>query len=441
MAVVKQKMELVGSSLYYTINRISLKLFEVLSLWILIKIVPTSEVSAIGIAVGFISILNLLNIQPYRQIFKDFSRVQNRLSDYLSSYVIFWLGQALILTLLAFLAAFFYVQSGYTWTVFFVVVGLVLAFLFSNLQLILQEFFFVNLKQKRVTYANILFMMIFLATLGLLFIYPSVELYVALILAKSFVTAASFVFLAKTDLGFSFNIPADIKQIILNSIREFAVWDHFIGASLDLINKIFLFFLGLFALQHVTGEVTIALSLANLLTFFPLIIYRTSMLAITRVTTNEGLEKTLTIFSKYAFLFGVVQFAVYVGFLHYAIAFFAPDSGPDLWMHAFLIGLATTILQIGHPIHAIALLKTDVRRYFLRGILPVSVLALLGYLAVVLLQYPLGVGVVFVGAALLTVGVSYYFVHQKAGLKIQRVLLYPDEREMWGQFFIKNRKE
>ncbi len=426
---MKLNIELLGSSFYYTINRVSLKLFEVLSLWILVLLLPKEDIGLIGITVGFISILNILNISPYRRIYKSYEEIKPRMNDHVSGYIAFWFLKSVIMFIIAIIVGIFYVNSGYQSELFLVLTGLVLAYLFSNVQLLLQEVFFVNLKQKIVTYFNVASMIIFLFSLGLLLLIPSVEVYVGLIGLKAVITALGFFFLAGKELRFFFKLSKDWKKLVKDALAEFAVADHLIGASIELVNKVFLFVLAFFVVQTIVGEYTIALSLVNFLTFFPLIIYRTTMLAITRVSSKEGLEKVLSAFTKYAIVFSIIQFVIFVIALDPIINFVTSGNTGGIWNYAFLLGLGVTVFSAGHPIHAMALLRGNIEYYFKKIVLPITIASIVGYFIVSAYFQPEAVGVVFVGASILLNVLAYIHVKNNTGVRIQKTFIFPEEKE------------
>jgi len=426
---LKLNIALIGTSFFYTINRVALKLFEVLSLWILVFLLPKEDIALIGISVGFISILNILNLSPYRRIFKSYEQIKDRLNDHVSAYILFWGLKSIAMFLLAIIAGIFYITIGYPQELFIVLNGLVLAYLFGNLQLLMQEVFFVKFKQKTATLFNVLSMIVFLASLLLLVLYPSVEFYVTLIVLKAVITAAGFIVLSKTDIGFIFSVSRDAKKLVEDAIREFAIYDHVIGASIELVSKVFLFVLGFFVVKAVVGDYTIALSLVNFLTFFPLIIYRTTMLAITRTSTVEGLEKVLSAFTKYAVIFSAIQYVVFLLVLKFIINNVVHDGVGDIWIYAAMLGLGVTVFSAGQPIHAVALLRADISEYFNKIILPITGIAVVGYVIAAYFSQPIFTGVIFISAAIIINVLAYLHIKKHAKVRIRKQFIYPEEKE------------
>lgn len=429
---MKLNIDIIDSSFFYALNRISLRLFEVISLWILIKLLPATEIALIGISVGFIALLNILNISPERIIYKSYEEVQKRLSDHVSSYMAFWFFKSAGMLLIALIVAAIYARSGYGGEMFLVMSGLTITYLFGNLQLLMQEVFFVSLRQKSATYFNLASMAIFLLSMGLLVIYPSAELYVGLVLLKSALTALGFIALAGKEIGFALKVPSDAIALVKDALAEFAVLDHLIGAGIEIVSKSFLFVLGFFAAHQVVGNYTIALSLVNFLIFGPMVLYRTSMLAITRVTTKDGLEKVLSAFTKYSVLLSLIQLGLFMIFLEHIVRFFAGTLERDIWVYAALLGFGTSVFTAGYPVHAVAILKTDIRKYFLRVILPVTAASVLGYVAASALLEPVLVGVIFVIAAVAINVLAYLHVKKASGVSIRGAAFYPEEKEALG---------
>lgn len=428
--LLKFSLELLGSSFYYTANRVSLRLFEVFSLWILVKLLPKEDIALIGITVGFISVLNLLNISPYRRIFKSFADIDKRFNDHVSSYIAFWLLQSSAMLALAVIAAMFYASLGFAGGMFVVLVGLVVSYLLGNLQLLFQEIFFVKLRQKAATYFNAASMLLFLLSLGYLFFYPTLENYVALIILKSALTAAGFFLLAKKEIGFVFSLPGDWKRIVKDALTQFALYDHLIGVCIDLTGKVFLFILGFFALQSIVGDYTIALSLANFLTFFPLIVYRIAMLALTRVSTKDGMQKVLTAFTKYSAVFSAAQFTVFVFFLAPLVDFFTSGKPGNVYNYGLLLGLGATIFNAGLPVHAMAVLKSSISKYFWLVVLPVTGLSIAAYFAIAAIRAdPILIAVVYVIAAISVNALAYLHVKRNVDVSIQKIFVFPEEKE------------
>ncbi|HZX20340.1 MAG TPA: hypothetical protein VFF13_04980 [archaeon] len=434
---MKLNIELLGSSFYYTLNRVALKLFEVLSLWLLVKLLPKEQIAFIGIAMGFIALLNILNILPYRRIFKSFEEVNKRFSDHLSSYIVFWFLQSTLMLGIALITAFFYVQSGFAQEIFLVMTGLSIAFLFGNLQLLFQEMFFVKLKQKTATIFNLISMVVFLGSLALLLFYPSIELYVSLIILKAVLTCAGFFLLSKKEIGFVFRIASDWKKLLKDALAEFAVFDHLIGAFIEIITKSYLFVLGFFVAYTIApdyytiviADYTIALLMVNLLTFFPLIIYRVSMLAMTRVSTKEGLEKVLSAFTKYSAIFSLVQLVIFAALLNPLLSFFTDGNIGNSELFALVLGIGTTVFNIGLPIHATAVLKSSIADYFKKIIFPVTLLSVAAYFFVSAFFEPVWIGIVYIFAAVAVNALAYLHVKRNVGISLQKVFFYAEEKE------------
>src|SRR3989344_641154 len=132
---------------------LSLRLFEVLSMWLIIRLLPSQDIALVGASLGFIALLNAINFSPYRRIYKSFDALQSRLSEHISSYVMFWAIQSAAMLCLALLAGLFY--------------------------------------------------------------------------------------LAVPELGFKFSVPSDWIVLVKDALAEFALYDHFIGAAIDIINRVF----------------------------------------------------------------------------------------------------------------------------------------------------------------------------------------------------------
>jgi len=440
---LKLNIALLGSSFYYAVNMLSLRLFEVLSMWLIIRLLPSQDIALVGASLGFIALLNAINFSPYRRIYKSFDALQSRLSEHISSYVMFWAIQSAAMLCLALLAGLFYISFGFGAQILVVMAGLVVAYRFNSLQLIVQEVFFVKFKQKLATYFNAALTGIFLLGLGVLFIYPQIEIYVGLIVLKAIITAVGLFFLAVPELGFKFSVPSDWIVLVKDALAEFALYDHFIGAAIDIINRVFLFLLGFFALHGALGDYTIALTIANLLTFVPLIIYRTCMLAISRSETKEGLEKILSAFTKYLAVVSIAQFAALYFLLGAILSILRPGDAQVVFNYTLMLSLGTTIMNSAHAVHAVALLRTDTRKYFLHVIGPITAFSIAGYFLSAAYEPDL-IGVVFVLCAILFCLLSYTHVLGNAKISIKMAFILQEEKEAVGHLlgkFLKKKRD
>lgn len=401
-------------------------------MWLIIALLPQTSIVLVGVALGFISLINMLNISPYRRVYKNLPEIEKSFSSHISAYIFFWAVQSIAMMLLAFAAGFLYTAGGYPETIFVVLLGMVLAYRFNNLQLLLQEVFFVKLKQKTATIINIASTVVFLAGIALIFAFPRIEIYVLLIAMKAILTAIGLYFAAEKELGLVFNIPKDWVNLVKESLKEFALFDHFIGASLDLVNKAFLLALSLFAVQGIMGSYTVALSLANALTLLPLVIYRTSMLAFARVKTSEGLEKVMSAFTKYSAITSVIQLACFLALLGTILSLLGVNSA-EAWIACALIATGTTIFNALQPIHGAALLKTSTGDYFKRIILPQTIVAIGLYFAFAAYKPEL-IGVAYIFSAIVIHLLAYHEVKKNTGAKLRPKIIYPEELDVIRHF-------
>src|SRR3989338_4068488 len=98
------KFDLLNSSLYYGANVLLMKVFEVISFWLLVKLLPKESVGLIGVVVGFISILGMFNILPYRMLYKGFSEINAEFNRHVSAYIVFWAAQSVVMLVVTFAA-------------------------------------------------------------------------------------------------------------------------------------------------------------------------------------------------------------------------------------------------------------------------------------------------------------------------------------------------
>ncbi|GEM_PF-6326850 len=422
--------ELFGSSAFFTLNRAAMKLFDFISFWIVVKLLSADYIGLIGTAIGFISVLGIFYLSPFRRIYKNFPEVERRFSDHLSAYIMFWGIEAVTLVAISALVAAAYYFLGQGAAIGIVLVGMVAGQMLSNLQMMMQEIFFAKLKQKVATYFNLASSALFLISMGLLVLNPRIEVYLGLIIAKAAFTAAGFFVLAWRELGFRFTVPKDWKKLIRDALSEFIFADHVTAQVLEITWKGYLFIMSFFVARAVVGDFSIALWANNLLTFLPLIIYNISTLAISKVTTKDGLNTAISVFTKYAAVVSLLQFGAFLLLAGTALSFFTEGNTERIFHLAALLGIGTTISNIATPIHAASLLKGNANKYLTRVMIPAGALIVAGYVIASAFFAPETVIFVYVAGMLLYAALGYMFLRGQTGARLSFELVTDSEREV-----------
>jgi O-antigen/teichoic acid export membrane protein len=362
-----------------TANQALSMVMGLFSFFLLSRILPREDIAIIGITGGFIAMFALLMITPEVLLFRDYASFKKNPKKFAESFLSFWAIRTLLVFFLMLLGGWLLYSSRGDFLLIYLI-GAALVYHLNTLQASIQEFFFVEFRQKDILKMNLAYQLLFLGGLGIVYVERELGVYLLLlvILTGLFSLAWVYRFLKTFPFPLRFS-PKVLKQDFKSVFNTSILWNHFIGAVAQLIYRGDIFFLGFFATAFAVGNYTIALTLAGVFVFIPQILQKMCIVALTRTTGKENDLPIVNAMVKYSIVVSLVQFIGYYLLGDYVLSFVAPDNHLEVYGLGLLIVGGVSLFNAVRPLHGYAYSRGNLKQLFLEVFLPSAGVAIIAY--------------------------------------------------------------
>ncbi len=360
-----------------TANQALSMIMGLASFFLLSRILPREDIAIIGISSGFIAMFALLMITPEVLLFRDYASFKKNPKTFAESFLSFWaIRTVLVLSLMMGGAWLLYSSRGDFLLIY--LLGAALVYHLNTLQASIQEFFFVEFRQKDILKMNLAYQLLFLIGLGIVYVERELGVYLLLLLILTGLFSLAWVarFLKTFPVPLRFS-PAVLKQDFKSVFNTSILWNHFIGAVAQLIYRGDIFFLGFFATAFAVGNYTIALTLAGVFIFVPQILQKMCTVALTRSTGKAGDFPIVNAMVKYSILLSVLQFIGFYLLGDWILSFVVPTNHHEVYSIGLWIVGGVNIFNAVRPLHGYASTRANLKHLFMEVFLPAGIVALL----------------------------------------------------------------
>lgn len=373
------KEQLFKQTVMSTANQALSMIMGLASFFLLSRILPREDIAIIGISSGFIAMFALLMIAPEVLLFRNYASFKKNPKTFAESFLSFWaIRTLLVLSLMVGAAWLLYSTRGDFLLIY--LLGAALVYHLNTLQASIQEFFFVEFRQKDILKMNLAYQLLFLVGLGVVFMERELGVYLLLLLTLTGLFSMVWVyrFLKTFPIPLRFS-PSVLKQDFQSVFNNSVLWNHFIGAVAQIIYRGDIFFLGFFATAYAVGNYTIALTLAGVFIFVPQILQKMCTVALTRSAGKTGDTPIVNAMIKYSVLVSILQFAGFYLLGDWILSFVAPTNHHEVYSIGLLIVGGVTLFNVVRPLHGYASTRGNLKQLFLEVFLPTGLTAIIIY--------------------------------------------------------------
>lgn len=348
---------------------------------LMVRLLPRSDFGVIGVVVGYGAIIQIVSLTLENAILREHRAYEGSPERFLLNYLAFNFLKALVMIafglLLAGVLPGLYAERGFFWAVLSLAVVFVGDILVGPFVIYASA----RYQQHLVTAINIgRFSLNLLLLLGL-FYWPTLQY----LFFKDIVVMSAFVlgwivlanrYLALDFSGVSFRRDFD-PQFIWQTVTKYSLWVHLTGVATNFIYRADALFLSFFAPLAVVGNYNVALTSANVANIAPSILGYQNSVAISHTNdTNEAFRLT-DVFLRVSIYIGLVTL---LGFAVLGVLYLQVVTGQstvdEMYLYMMCIVSSLVIVKtIASPLVAYINVKADVRRLFLRVILPALLFA------------------------------------------------------------------
>ncbi|MDO6527447.1 hypothetical protein Q4519_17340 [Motilimonas sp. 1_MG-2023] len=341
---------------YSAIESIGSRVFDFVTLWIVLNVLPVEDVAKFGIATSAIFAFNLIMFAPETALMKHQKQWQQQgvLADYLGAFVSFSVFKISLHYLLAFIV---YIISGELNWFFYAVVFSAVTQQIQAAE-IARIFNRMELRQKKVAIFENASKILLLTCVLCLYFYPSLDVYFSIYFTWSLLITTIWLANLKHVSGYVFSFSKSMLSKIYTAMMGFSLWSHLSGVMTLYIYNASLLYMGLLGADLNTVAVyTVVNKVANL--FFVVPMFFQSFIPV--VLANAGLDAELK-FKKILAISGSLSIGQFLFFLvlgSYIGTFFGLD--PEFSEMFYLLGLTVSFgilaLNVSRPLSTYLMIK------------------------------------------------------------------------------------
>ena len=373
------KSKLLDTAAFNLLETVGMKFFGVVSFAILVRLLPRSDIGLIAIVAGYLAILTPLSLSPHTVLFRDYEKMKGSLNEHVSSYLAFWAWRSVAIMAIstALSIVLFYWTNNAVLSVYLVGASVVLNL--NLLQGMIADVLYVSFHQRRITKITLYTNLLMLASMGLLFFYPNVLWYLAILIAWNTATAAWWWAELRKRVAFKFQLPKDYLRNIWKSFSELSFWNHLNTSMMELIYRADTVILALFVSATAVGNYAIALTIGNAFVLIPRIIQKSTTLGLSQMEDKEKESELVSTMLKNSALLAIAQLAGFYFVGRWVIGIFTPTQVEEIFFLTLLIGFGVSLLNVIRPLVSLNFSKTSVKKSFLEAYLPAAAASMAFY--------------------------------------------------------------
>ena len=415
------------------------KVANVLVFVLLVRILGTAEIAAIGVATGYLVFLLYLDVSPIRVMLRDYPRLSQdvvRTNRLLSALSLFWIGQCGAMVLVcAFLVGFVLPRLSLP-ALAFLYVALTIDFIALTLRDWVKTLYYADLRHGTATKISIAENAVRLSCLLLILYLPHIETYAWLLIALAIGSGAVWVGALLAHFRFRPIFDRHTLPLLKHSLTDYGLWDHLNRTAIDTLLTIDTIILSWYAEAPEIAAYAIALRFTSLLLLLPTQLHRGLQVALSNVQTEEKRAEAANTALKLCAAIGLAQLlAVALAGDWILWVLFGASATREVYVYAVIITVAVTAMIPSWPVLSIINNFASLREAFRLVFLPAMLVGLPMY--VLSAAYAGGLGmalakvVVYAGLG----GALMLFCAKKCPFPLQVTVLSPREKALMRELF------
>jgi O-antigen/teichoic acid export membrane protein len=361
---------------------------------VLVRVLGTDQIAAIGVAMGYLVLVAYLDISPIRILLRDYPKYQhddrgrNRL---LTALLVFWMGQAVAILMLAGAIAALLMSRHDLPDMGLLFVAMACDYLAMSLGTWIKTVFYSGLRQGIATVMSLVIAAARLLAFGLLFLRPTLNTYSIVLIVMA--AAACIAWLIFFVVVFHYRPIIDRHSLgsLWHCLTDYGAWDHLNTMAIDtlfLIDTVILSWIVMSrpdAHQQI-ADYSIALRFTSLLFLIPMQLRRGLQVAIANSPDRRRQVEAVNMVIKFSAMVAMAQLlGVWVVGESLLGILFGAGSNANVVLYTRLITVGITILAITLPLLSVVSNLSSLRRAFFQVFLPVLIVGLAVYVAATLL--------------------------------------------------------
>lgn len=427
------KNKLADLAIFSLLETIVVRLSRLLLWFILTRVLPRSEVGALGLGFGYWALFSLLLIAPESILYRDFPKIkkEGQVNLFISSFLFFGILRTIVITFIATAIAIYLFIKYKTYTVSICLLLITIANCLQVLQGPVRELFKVDFKQRLAAAINFFIETFSLIAFSLvLYFTRSLFFYLAALVIVRFIALSIWLYIFSQKYGPPHRVKfKKLYTLLMYTFKDFSLWNHFNGAITNFVYNIDTAVLSWLGMSLVViGNYSIALRVANFFFLLPMTLQSVTTIALSNLK-NRKKELGINIFLKYGIVLSVIQLLFFLFCGKWIIKFFAKTEGlEEAFRYGLLIMAGISILNAVRPLISWLAINGNLREAFLQVYLPTGILGLIAYYGLGKLWGGLGVAFGNIVVYVFFTAVIFVYIQRHCPFKIQ-IQLFTDEEK------------
>jgi O-antigen/teichoic acid export membrane protein len=352
---------------------------------ILVRLLSTDDIAAIGIATGYLVFISFLDVQPIRVLLRDypsFADDRRARDELLTGMLAFWALQALAMLLLFAVVEHFALSRIAVTGIGFLFLALTVDFMALSLQGWVKTVLYAAFRQRVATNVGLVLTLARLASYVGVWLWPSLATYSWVLIILAIVSSVVWAVLLVRLMDYAPVWSGETPGILWRSVRSYGLWEHGNRMAVDTLFMIDTVVLSWLAPLSDIASYTIALKVNSLLFLLPMQLTRGLQLMLSHVTEDARRHRAINAFLKWNALLSLAQLAFIWLVGDWLLRLLFGVSGEGLVMtYTLIIAGAVTVMNMAWPLVAVVNNLCSLHRAFVQAYLPALVIGLAIYLA------------------------------------------------------------
>ena len=363
---------------YSALESIGSRVFDFVTLWIVLNAFNTDDVAKFGVATSAIFIFNLFLITPETSLLKFQKKwaAESVLTKYLSAFISFSFCK---ISLHYIAASVIYFYSGeFNWLFYAVVFsGIIQQIQAAEIARIIMR---MDLRQRQVARFEIVSKFILMLACLVLFIESSIEVYFLIYAVWSIIVTILWLYVLYKKVKFNLIFNKESFGLVWSAMLGYSFWTHISG-----VMTLFIYNVNVLFLEWLNSSIeTLALyivvnKVANL--FFVMPMFLQSFVPVLLANAGDSEDSKFHQLLKVSAMLALAQLVIFSLFGSWIGMFFGvkEDQITNFYTLGLIISFGIMILNLARPFSTYLLIKSSPAKVMFRVFIPACVMAAIIY--------------------------------------------------------------
>jgi O-antigen/teichoic acid export membrane protein len=375
----------VASNTFFSIiDVLLLKVSTVLAFVLLVRLLPTEDIAAVGVATGYLVFIQYLDVAPIRVLLRDYPKLaadRVKRDELLTVLFVFWGLQAFAMALVSICIVTWVLAPLKIAGIGYLYAAMVLDFLAMTLHGWIKVVYFADFQQRIATTLSVVLSAARLASYVGLFLFPSLETFSTILAVFAVVSSAVWLYAFQRRFQFRPVWHKESPKVLVRSLSDYGLWDHFNRVVIDTLFIVDLVILSWFAGVRDMSSYTVALKFASLLRIVPAQLNSALQISVAKLVEQTKRVSLINTLFKVNLFVSIAQFLVIVVFGQWLMTIlFGQEPALASISLAIILSAAVSIFNVAYPLIGIINNFCSIRVAFLTVFLPTLILGILVYL-------------------------------------------------------------